>query len=70
METNINMDARDPGYEEAKFSDLNQGELFWLNMERSDNNHAFRKVNEEEGFNVKLQITYPFHRHDRVYYKM
>jgi len=57
-------------WEKAKFSDLNNGELFWLNTEKSDNNHAYRKTNETEAFNVKLQQPMTFNRHQNVFYKM
>ena len=57
-------------WEKAKFSDLNQGELFWLNTEKSDNNHAHRKINETEALNVKLQKVMNFNRHANIFYKM
>ena len=70
METTNPGDVSDDGYEEAKFSDLNIGELFWLNKERSDDNHAYRKVSETEAFNVKLRTTTVVNRHYAVFYKM
>ena len=70
METINPGSVRDDEYEVAKFADLNVGELFWLNTQRSDDNHAHRKVNDEEAFNVKLQRTMSFNRHQQVYYKM
>ena len=57
-------------WEKAKFSDLNQGELFWLNTERSDNNHAHRKISETEAMNIFLQEYVEFNRHQAVFYKM
>ena len=60
----------DNEYETAKFSDLNQGELFWLNTQKSDENHAHRKISETEALNVKLQTVITFNRHKKVFYKM
>ena len=70
METTNPGQVGDDGYEVAKFADLNQGELFWLNTERSDDNHAHRKISETEALNVKLQEVMKFHRHKDVFYKM
>ena len=58
------------GWEKAKFSELNKGELFWLNTDRSDANHAHRKMSETEALNVKLQSMVQFNRHANVFYKM
>ena len=60
----------DDGYVDARFADLNIGELFWLNKIRSDNNHAHRKTSEIEAVNIKLQKVVKFHRHKDVFYKM
>ena len=61
---------RDLDYEQTIFDELNQGELFWLNTERSDDNHAHRKISETEALNVKLQEVMKFNRHQNVFYKM
>tara|TARA_Y100000310_G_scaffold105100_1_gene103473 strand:- start:468 stop:680 length:213 start_codon:yes stop_codon:yes gene_type:complete len=60
----------DDSYETAKFSDLNTGELFWLNTDRSDDNHAHRKLDDYEALNIKLQQVSKFNRHQNVFYKM
>ena len=70
METTNPGQVGEDGYELAKFSDLNQGELFWLNTEKSDNNHAYRKISDTEALNVKLRTTSVFNRHYQVFYKM
>ena len=58
------------GYEKAKFADLPNGELFWLNKEKSDNNHAHRKISDTEALNIKLQEVVNFNRHHSVFFKM
>ena len=60
----------DDGYVDARFADLNIGELFWLNKTRSDDNHAHRKTSETEALNIKLQKVVTFNRHKEVFYKM
>ena len=59
-----------PDFEEYNFEDLEQGELFWLNTEKSDNNHAHRKLSDTEALNVKAQEYVQFGRHANVFYKM
>ena len=70
METTNPGRVGEDGYETAKFAYLPKGELFWLNTEKSDANHAHRKLNEEEALNIKLQETMTFNRHQNVFYKM
>ena len=60
----------DDGYVDARFADLNIGELFWLNKKKSDSNHAHRKISETEALNIKLQEVIKFSRHQAVFYKM
>ena len=70
METTSPGMVGEDGYVDAKFSDLNVGELFWLNKEKSDDNHAHRKLDDVEALNIKLQEVIKFSRHQAVFYKM
>ena len=57
-------------YESTSFSELNVGELLWLNTSRGDGNHAYRKLNEGQALKNKTQKTHNFNRTTKVYYKM
>ena len=70
METTNPGNVGDEGYEKAKFSDLNTGELFWLHTAKGDDNHAFRKISDTEAFNTKIREYVSFDRHKNVFYKM
>ena len=43
-------------WEPAKYADLSEGAIFWLNTERNDSNEAYRKLDEGSCMNTKNQI--------------
>jgi len=58
------------GWESGTFDSLNTGELFWLNENKNEDNHAYRKISETEAFNTKTGETLPVvKRNAVVYYK-
>tara|TARA_B100000287_G_scaffold409550_1_gene437016 strand:- start:341 stop:574 length:234 start_codon:yes stop_codon:yes gene_type:complete len=57
-------------WELIQFSELNIGELIWMNNVRSDDNAAYRKINEGQAMNTKTRETKTFGRNDKVYYRM
>ena len=42
-------------FDSMPFSDVETNELFWLNTELTNTNHAFRKLNENQALNTKTQ---------------
>ena len=62
--------ASQTDFEKTQFSEVNERDLFWLNTTTSDNNHAFRKMNENQGLDTKTQETTDFKPRTEVYYKL
>ena len=57
---------RDFDFETFKFSDLEENELFWL-TNSSKESTPFRKVNLNEGLNIKTQQVQSFPANKTVY---
>ena len=60
----------DEDYEQINFGELNVGELIWLKTDKTDANHAHRKINEGQAMDTKTRETYNFDRNSKVYYKI
>ena len=59
-----------PDFESVKFSEINTGELFWLEENKDSSNHAYRKTSETNALNTKLQEVRTFTRNDDVFFKI
>lgn len=57
-------------YETHKYTDLPDGEIFYLEDVRSLNNHAYRKVNDKEAINTKMQTQHQVLSNITVYTKI
>ena len=53
-------------FEQTIFSDIENGDLFWIKNGGKDN-PPFRKVNNTEAGNTKTRILETFNSNDRVY---
>lgn len=42
-------------WESHKYFDLPNGEIFFMESTRGENNHAYRKRSDKEAFNTKMQ---------------
>ena len=55
-------------FEEFRFSDLNIDELFWQSNQPGTN-IPWRKINENQGMNIKAQTTHSFNPNTKVWQK-
>ena len=63
--SNLNID-----FETFNFSELPVGELFWLTAESDGNiNTVHRKINENQGTDLKSQVTSQFDSKLKIYQK-
>ena len=53
-------------FDQMKFSDIDEGDLFWLNASR-DNNPPYRKFDNNEGGNIKTRLIESFDPNQVVY---
>ena len=56
-------------FDTSKFSEIENDELFWLNNQGTNNNHAFRKINEAQAMNTKTRQINNFQRNTVIYQK-
>ena len=58
-------------FEQFVFSEVPVGELFWLNNDpNSNDNHAFRKLDETNSLDTKTQTNHPMDTNLSVYQKI
>lgn len=58
-------------FEYFRFSDIPVGELFWLSDNPDSNkNHAYRKINENQGQDTKTRIIHNVDRKTHSYQKV
>ena len=54
-------------FDQHRFDDIEDEDLFWLNQQNSDNNAAYRKMNDTQGYNTKTGIVENFQRMQIVF---
>ena len=54
-------------FDQHRFDDIEDDDLFWLNQQNGDNNPSYRKMNETQGYNTKTRIVENFDRMRVVY---
>ena len=54
-------------FDEHRFEDIEDEDLFWLNQQNSDSNAAYRKMNDTQGYNTKTGIVENFQRMQIVF---
>ena len=54
-------------FDEFRFDDIEDDDLFWLNQQNGPNNPSYRKMNEKQGYNIKTGIVEDFDRMRVVY---
>ena len=54
-------------FDEFRFEDIEDEDLFWMNQQNGDGNPAFRKMNENQGYNTKTGIVEDFQRMQVVF---
>ena len=57
-------------FDTSKFSEIENDELFWLNNQGTDNNHAFRKINDNQGLNTITRQTHNISNRTKIYQKI
>ena len=57
-------------YEPVNFGDLEDNEFFWFKNENSEQNNAFRKINDNQGLNTKTRSVHNINYRTRVYQKL
>tara|TARA_Y100000593_G_C4288048_1_gene326662 strand:+ start:1533 stop:1763 length:231 start_codon:yes stop_codon:yes gene_type:complete len=57
-------------WESHKYQDLPEGEIFFMEMNRNENNHAYRKVSDVEALNTKMQTVHEVLSNMDVYTKI
>ena len=60
----------DEDWETHKYFDLPNGEIFFLEMIRNTNNHAYRKHSDKEALNTKMQTVHEVLSNIDVYTKL
>ena len=53
-----------------KYQDMPDGEIFFMEMSRNPNNHAYRKVSDAEALNTKIQTVHEVLSNMDVYTKL
>ena len=56
-------------FNEYKFDDILEHDLFWLNTNRT-NNQVYRKINESQAMNLKTRETISFGKIETVFQKI
>ena len=56
-----------PDFEEMRFDEIDGDDLFWLQSINSDNNPAYRKLNDYQAYNTKTTIVQNFEYNAVVY---
>ena len=60
-----------PDFEQNSFSDINTGDLFWLNQDRTnETNPSFRKLDESQAMNLISREVRGFQSRDKVFQKI
>ena len=62
--------VNDEDWESHKYEDLTDGEIFFLNNTRSEDNHAYRKISDKEALNTKMQTYHDVLSNMEVYTKL
>tara|TARA_Y100000593_G_scaffold92740_1_gene185304 strand:- start:804 stop:1034 length:231 start_codon:yes stop_codon:yes gene_type:complete len=57
-------------WEAHKYQDMPDGEIFYLEANRNDNNHAFRKISDTEALNTRMQTRHEVLSNMDVYTKL
>tara|TARA_R100001443_G_scaffold95379_2_gene101928 strand:+ start:247 stop:477 length:231 start_codon:yes stop_codon:yes gene_type:complete len=57
-------------WDSHKYFDLPDGEIFYLQANRNTNNHAYRKHNNKEALNTKMQTIHEVVSNMDVYTKL
>tara|TARA_R100001082_G_C4254322_1_gene112824 strand:- start:107 stop:337 length:231 start_codon:yes stop_codon:yes gene_type:complete len=57
-------------WEMHKYQDMPDGEIFFMEMNRNENNHAYRKVSNTEALNTKMQTVHEVLSNMDVYTKL
>tara|TARA_Y100001963_G_C6591634_1_gene358224 strand:+ start:279 stop:512 length:234 start_codon:yes stop_codon:yes gene_type:complete len=57
-------------FDSIKFGDLEINELFWMNNVLSENNHAYRKLDEKQVLNTKTRIITELSKTTNIYQKL
>ena len=57
-------------WESHKYQDLPDGEIFYLEMSRNTNNHAYRKHSDKEALITKMQTVHEVLSNMDVYTKL
>jgi hypothetical protein len=56
-------------YERERYDALNNGEIFWLSTDRTEDNHALRKLDDNEALDTKTQGVVTIKYNQVVFYK-
>ena len=54
-------------FDEVRFDEIEDEDLFWLNQNTGDNNPPYRKMNDNQGHNTRTGIVEDFGRMQMVY---
>ena len=57
-------------FEQVRFDEIEDEDLFWLNTDVGNNNPPHRKINDGQGYNIKTGIVQNFDRMVFVYQRM
>ena len=57
----------DPDYESVRFDEIEDEDLFWLKDSDGDNNPAYRKMNDKQGYNTRTSIVADFTFNQQVF---
>ena len=57
-------------WETHKYFDLPDGEIFYMEANRNENNHAYRKTSDKEALNTKMQSIHEVLSNMTVYTKV
>lgn len=54
-------------FDSVRFDEIEDEDLFWLNQTLGNDNPAFRKMNDNQGYNTKTGIVQDFNRMQQVF---
>ena len=54
-------------FDEFRFDDIEDEDLFWLGTANNDTNAPYRKINDNQGYNTKTGIVADFDRQQIIY---
>ena len=54
-------------FDPVRFDEIEEEDLFWLNQQSGDNNPAYRKMNDNQGYNTRTGIVQDFDRMMQVF---